>query len=135
VKVVTQEKGTLEILVVWSEKGLWESEWEPLRGTLWAGLLTIVKPEVMEHALRGWSKPLVMALGLPPSGALRKIPSEFRQCAQRGTCPLYEAKKCQPVATELPWCFEPEGIEDFQVKEAASRLIQVWHEAVYVVVT
>jgi hypothetical protein len=39
-----------------------------------------------------------------------------------------------PVAKELPWCFEPEGLEN-PVREAVSRLIQIWHESVYVVVT
>jgi len=134
VRVLTVEKGPLEILIIWSAKGLWESEWEPLRETPWAKLLTIVHPEVMEHALRGWSRPLVLALGLPPEGCLRKIPVEHRQCMQRGPCPLYESEKCHPIAKELPWCFEPEGLES-PVKEAVSRLIQVWHESVYAVVT
>jgi hypothetical protein len=135
VKVLTAEKGPLEILVVWSAKGIWEPEWEPLRETQWAELLTIVHPEVMEHALRGWSRPLVLALGLPPEGALRKIPVENRQCSQRGPCPLYDPKQCQPVAKELPWCFEPEGFSPGPLKDALVRLIQIWHEAVYVVVT
>lgn len=133
--MITQEKGPLEVLIVWSKDGKWESEWDALRETPWANLMTVVNPEIMEHALRGWSKPLTTALGLPPKGALRKIPEEQRQCLQRGPCPLYEAKKCYPAAKDLPWCFEPEGLEDQRVREAASRLIQTWHEGVYVVVT
>jgi len=135
VKVTTQEKGVLEILIVWSDKGIWEAEWEPLRETPWADLMTIVKPEVMEHALKGWSKPLVTALGLPPEGALRKIPVVGRQCGLRKDCALHEAGKCQPTAKELPWCYEPDGLESGPLRAAVSRLIQTWHEGVYVVVT
>jgi len=135
VKIETQEKGALEVLIVWGAVERWEPEWEPLRETFWAKLVTIVDAEVLEHALRGWSKPLVTALGLPPEGGLRKLPVENRQCMLRKTCPLFDGAKCQPTAKDLPWCFEPEGIEAVEVRTAVSRLIQIWHEGVYVVVT
>lgn len=134
IKVKTQEKGTLELLVVWAKDGAWEDEWEPLRGTPWGDLVSVVPEEAMEHALHGWSKPLVTALGLPPEGGLRKLPVEGKLCMRRKTCPLHNVKKCYPIAEELPWCYEPDGVASEEVRAAASKLIQTWHEGVYVVV-
>jgi hypothetical protein len=124
----------LEVLIVWDKNGAWEAEWEPLRGTPWGDLLSVVKPEDLEHALHGWSKPFVTALGLPPEGGLRKLPPEGKLCMQRRKCPLHNPKKCFPTAEELPWCYEPDGIESEAVRSAASKLVQLWHEGVYVVV-
>lgn len=134
VKILTQEKGEIQVLIVWPAKDAWEAEWEPLRGTPWGDLLSVVKPEDVEHALRGWSKPLTSSLGLPPEGGLRKIPAEAKLCMQRKGCPLYDVKKCFPTAEELPWCYEPDGVESDEVRALASKLIQTWHEGVYVVV-
>lgn len=135
VKLPTQEKGILEVEIVWGDGDHWESEWEPLRQTHWAGLMSVVPAEVMEHALRGWSKPLVSVLGLPPEGALRKIPPENRDCQMQGSCAIHDKSRCFPIAKELPWCFEPRMAESEAVRAAASRLVRLWHEGVYVVVT
>lgn len=135
VKIITQEKGSIEVLLIWSSKGVWESEWEPLRGTSWADLMTVVKSEVVEHALKGWSKPLMTAMGLPPEGALRKVPLESRVCKIRGECATHDPSKCKPVSKDLPWCYEPDGLESETLRTAAGRLLQAWREGVYVVVT
>lgn len=124
----------LDILVVTTKDGVWESEWRPLQGTAWAGLMTIVSKENMDHALHGYSKPLTAALGLPPEGCLRKVPLEHRECSLRNRCALYKPKLCVPSSPEVPWCFEPSGVEDGVVKTAVSRLIQTWKEGAYVVV-
>jgi hypothetical protein len=129
----TREKGELQLLAVWQKDGHWEPEWEPLRGTPFGDLLSVVPEETLNHALTGWSRPLVQALGISPEGALRKIPKEAQQCLRRSKCPLYDAK-CVPLAREMPWCFEPDGVKDDGVRYAASRVIEEWRAKVYVVI-
>lgn len=136
VKVVTQEKGVLEILLVWGKAEGWEPDFEPLR-TLpgWADLLTILDPEVVEHALRGWSRPLTSALGISPAGAIRKIPVASRACQTRFRCAIHDPNKCRPLSPEMPVCFEPDGLESRAAAASAAIVVLAWHEGVYVVVT
>lgn len=134
INLPTQEKGILDILLVVSTKGKWEREWMPLQGTPWENLVSIVPKESVDHALHGWSKPFVTALGLPPTGALRKVPVESRECSLRNRCVLYKSTVCLPSSPDLPWCFEPDGIEDGVVKAAAGKLLQLWKEGAYLVV-
>lgn len=77
---------------------------------------------------------MMSSLGLPPEGGLRKIPVEARVCMRRKECPFHDTKKCFPLAKELPWCYEPDGVASEEVRAIASKLIQTWHEGVYVVV-
>jgi len=132
-KLPTREKGDLQVLTIRETNGVWEPEWEPLRGTPIGDLLTVVNKDVLDHALRGWSKPLVGVLGLPPSGAKRKLPVVARECVQRNNCATYVASTCQPKSRDLPWCYEPDGLEG-KVKLAASKAIRFWHEGVYLIV-
>ena len=131
-RLVTKEKGPIEVLIVYSTAGTWEDDWEPLRGTPWGDLVTVVSKEAMDHALHGWSWPLAKALGLPPRSALRKVPVAGRECAQKETCPLFLPKNCHPSSDTLPWCFEPAGAGP--LAPFASKLVQTWREGVYVVV-
>lgn len=114
--------------------GLWEPEWEPLRGTVFGDQFSVISKETLEHALKRWSRPLVDALGIPPVGALKKIPVEGRECFRRGTCRLYNAKQCFPEAKNMAWCFEPDGVADETVRYAATRAFEYWRDGVYLVV-
>ena len=132
-KVDTKELGFLELYLIYDEGGVWEEEWLPLQGNEIAALFTVVPKDTVEHALRGWTSPLVKALGLPPKGALLKVPERARVCTLRGRCPFYDKAMCFPTAKKMPWCFEPELSDDPEARRLASEVIKYWREGVYVV--
>ncbi len=135
IKVPTREMGELRLLLISVEDGgLWEPEWEPLRGTVFGDQFSVITKEVLDHALKGWSRPLSDTLGIPPVGALRKIPLESRACFRREKCPLFNAKQCFPEAKIMAWCFEPDGVADGTVRYAATRAFEYWRSGVYLVV-
>jgi hypothetical protein len=135
VRLPTYEMGDLVLLLIRSTKGQWETEWEPLRGTVFGDLFTVVSKEVIDHALHRLSGPLVKALGLPPAGALRKIPLEFRKCQRRDKCPMFDPKRCFPEAKKMPYgCFESDGVEDPIARLQATQAIDLWRNGVYIVV-
>lgn len=128
--------GELRLLLISTEKdGSWEAEWEPLRGTTFGEQFSLVSKAAVEHVLHGWSKPLSDALGIPPEGALKKIPSESRVCFRRNVCPIFDSKQCFPEAKNMPWCFEPDGVAAEPVRYAATRAFEHWRDRVYLVVT
>lgn len=133
-KLKTQELGDLELQLIYQYGASWEPSWKPLQGALIASLLTVVSKEVWDHALAGWTRPLVQALGIPPDGALRKLPSADKLCEKRSICPYYHPKECQPKAKNMPWCFEPSGVRDPNARQLASELLSLWREGVYVLV-
>ncbi len=126
--------GDLNLLLIQETAGVWEEEWRPLQGTPLGDLFTVVSNSIMNDALKGWTKPFVAALRIPPEGALRKVPPESRVCLRRHKCPFYEARKCFPEAKQMPWCFEPEGMEPEEARRQATRAIESWREKVYLVV-
>ena len=134
VKLPTLEMGELHLLLISESKGVWEEEWEPLRGTVFGDQFTVLSKEVLDHGLHRWTKPLVDALGITPEGALRKIPRESRECFQRKRCPLYIPSRCFPESKNMPWCFEPDGVASEQVRHTATRAFEYWRDRVYLVV-
>lgn len=132
-KLPTREMGELEILAIWERRGVWE-DFQLLRGTRIGDQLSIVSQDDFDHALHRLSRPLVDRLGIPPAGALRKLPLAAKECANRMKCPLYKASECHPLAKKLPWCFEPDGLTNDEARQSAARLIQEWAQGVYVVV-
>jgi hypothetical protein len=134
IKIPTREMGELRILLISEENGQWEPEWEPLRGTIFGDQFSRISKETLEHALNRWSRPLVDTLGIPPVGALKKIPFEGRACFRRRTCPLFNPKQCFPEAKVMSSCFEPDGVPDEIVRYAATRAFEYWREGVYLVV-
>lgn len=134
VKVKTQEMGQVRLMLIREQGGTWEEEWEPLRGTVFGDQFTSTTKETIEHALKGWSRPLVDALGIPPEGALKKIPPESRQCFRRHVCPIYDQKICFPEARNMPFCFEPDGVAQEAVRYAATRAFEQWRDRVYLVI-
>lgn len=126
--------GELRLYLIRMEGGAWEPEWEPLRGTVFGNQFSVISKENVDHSLRGWTRPLVNALGISPEGALKKIPSVSRECFRRKTCPLYLAANCFPESSNMPWCFEPDGVVPEAVRYAATRAFEYWKDRVYIVV-
>lgn len=133
-KLKTSELGDLELYLVYQYGEKYETYWAPAQGLPFTSLLTVVPVEVMNHALRGWTSPLVKALGIPPDGALRKLSVENRVCERRDPCPFYHPKECVPLFPKMPWCFEPSGIEDSNARFLAAEAIKFWKQGVYIVV-
>ena len=130
VLIQTREIGKVTLVLVRQEAGTWEPDWEPLRTSALASIIPIIPRETIEHALRGYTRPLILALGLPPEGCLRKLPPEAKLCSQRRTCTLQRATDCSPTAKAMPWCYHPEGLPD-----KAAEAIALWREGVYLIVT
>lgn len=133
-KLPTLERGEIVVLAIDERNGTWESDWEPLRRTVFGDQLTIISRQTLDHALHGYSRPLSNALGIPPAGALLKIPEASRQCYVRRKCPFYDVRACRSDARKMPWCFEPDAFEDEEVRRAATQAIERWREGVYVLV-
>lgn len=122
------EMGTLQLYLIYCYGDAWEEEWLPMQGVL---DLPSVSKDVMDHALRGWTRPLVDSLGPPPKGKLLLLPRSARTCANKGTCPSFDAKQCGLLLKKMPWCFESEGLEP---RLLVAEVIKLWREEVYVVV-
>jgi hypothetical protein len=122
--------GSLELYLIYQYGDKWEEEWAALQGAVELDL-PVVSKETMDHALRGWTKPLVSQLGPPPQGKLLQLPKPARQCQHRKTCPLYDSKACGLMHRDMPWCFEPEGIHPGGL---AAEIVKLWRDEVYVVV-
>jgi hypothetical protein len=118
--------GRIELYLIYCVGDEWEEEWRPLQGAL---DLPIISKEDMDHALHGWTRPLVDQLGPPPEGMLRKLPS--RRCGNEESCPFFDKKTCTPLSKKMPWCFEPEGVAPGNL---SGEVIKLWRQKVYVVV-
>lgn len=118
--------GRIELYLIYSVGGEWEEEWRGLQGVL---NLPEVSKEDMDHALYGWTRPLVDQLGPPPEGMLRKLPSQ--RCANEKTCPFYNRKDCTALSKKMPWCFEPESLEPGNL---SGEVVKLWRQQVYVLV-
>lgn len=134
VTIPTQELGDLKTLLIYSEDGIWEAEWQCLQGTRVGDQLTVVPLTIVDHALRGWTYPLVSALGVPPVGALKKLPLASKVCQLRKSCTFYDNLQCFPEAKKLPWCYEPDGFDSVLVSKTTARAIMEWREGVYLIV-
>ncbi len=133
-KLIPRELGELQLYLIYAKGGDWEQAWKPLQGHPVGGLFTKTTKIVLDHALAGWSRPLVDALGIPPQGALRKLPEAQRQCVHRAKCSLYIARDCVPAAAKMPWCFQPSGMADEKIQQLVADAIRLWREGVYIVV-
>jgi hypothetical protein len=126
----TRELGRLNLYLIYVYGETWEKEWAALQGHPVASLLARVPHDVIEHAILGFSRPLVKALGLFPKGMLHKLP---QTCQNAKTCSLHIERDCRSTAKATPWCFEPEGL-DSSVRPLCADLVRLWREKVYVVV-
>lgn len=133
-RLATQELGPVEVFVIYCRDGKWEPEWEPIQGDPITKLFTYVSQETYDHALHGWSKPLVQGLGLSPDNVLRKLPVRARECAERSRCPMFDEKACSPQAKNMSWCFDPNVSDDATKRSLSSQIISLWREKVYVLV-
>lgn len=132
-KIDSFEMGFLELYLIYDEGGTWEPEWRALQGEEMTTLFTRVPKDTMDHALKGWTRPFITALGLSPEGCLIKLPTTARKCGTRERCSFFDKKLCFPTAKKMPWCFVPDGIEGEERIRLASEVIKFWREGVYVV--
>jgi hypothetical protein len=130
IKLKTREVGDLHLMLVRSTGGVWEDEWEPLRDAPWAEYLTRVDKATLDHALHGWTSPLVKALGPSPSMILHRISPDAQQCALWDQCVFYRKRDCTPKAPKMPNCFQPVGVP----AELGYEVVRLWRESVYVVI-
>lgn len=130
--IQTKEMDKIDLYLIYDYGGVWESEWRPLQGHDVTKLFTHVAHDTIEHAILGWSSPLVKSLGLFPEGCLHKLPS--RECHNAKTCSLYVKGDCRVTAKKKPWCFEPLGFEESDARRLMVEAIRLWRERVYVVV-
>jgi len=122
--------GEITLFIIWASEDGWGT-WDAVRTTSFAPLLSVIPQSVMDHALRGWTKPLVDALGLPPEGSLRKMPASAKQCEQRQKCIFFEKHKCHPFSKLMPWCYEP---ADVGGAPFTADILSHWRKGVYVIV-
>ena len=131
----SHEMGRITLLAIKADaEGQWEPDWEPLRGSVFGDQFSLITKTILDHALHGLSRPLTEALGIPPAGALRKIPKPSRECFLRHKCTFYERDQCFVGAPKRPWCFEPDEIQSEDVRKAATKAIEEWEQGVYLVV-
>lgn len=122
--IISREMGRIELYLIYNYGGVWEEEWRPLQGAM---DIPEVTKAVLDHALYGWTKPIVDALGPPPQGHLRLLSS--RLCSHEDQCPFYEKRNCSVLSPKMPWCFEPEGISPGNL---AAEVVKLWRQEVYV---
>ena len=129
VKLQTREMGDLHLLLVRSVAGEWESDWAALRDSPYAEFLTRIEKETLDHALHGWTSPLVKKLGPSPQMILHRLSPDNRQCALWADCVFYRKRDCVPKAPKMPSCFEPRDLPT----ELGQEMLRVWRESVYIV--
>lgn len=122
------EVGPLDLYLIHQYGEAWEETWRPMQGVL--DLPSISKAD-MDHALHGWTRPLVDQLGPPPRGKLLQLPLAARACASKTTCVTYSAATCDLLNKRMPWCFQPATLEPLDL---TSEVIRLWREGVYVLV-
>ena len=120
--------GTVELYLIYDEGGTWEKEWREFKG-IWD--LPVISKADMDHALRGWTRPLVDQLGPPPKGRLILLPAAAKGCASQSACPFFNKRRCGALLTKMPWCFEP---AETNAGNLAAEVIKLWREGVYVLV-
>lgn len=126
--------GFVEVLAIWEREGQWEDDWEPLRSTVVGDQFSLCSQDALDHALKGLSRPLTDALGPEPAGCLRKLGKAATECERRRECPFYDRRNCLITAKKMPWCFEPDIELDQEVRQCATKAIELWREGVYLVI-
>lgn len=131
IKLQTRELGALHVMLVRSEHDVWETYWAPLREHPLCRWLPRIPRETLDHALHGWTYPLVQVLGYEPKMILHGIArQEASECGARKGCPLYRAKDCIPTARNMPHCFVVGGLSG----DLGHEVLRLWRDSVYVVV-
>jgi hypothetical protein len=129
----TKEMGNLPLFVIERRDANWEPQWAPLEHTAFASVVTIISKEIFDHASYGWTSPLVKALGLGPSGCLRKLPVISQQCYARSRCIHYDKKRCNILSKGMPLCFDPDGLANPDARRLGMEAISLWREGVHII--
>lgn len=133
-RLATVELGFLELYLIYRYGERFEADWAPLEAHGISGLFTYVSKDTMDHALRGFTRPLVHGLGLAPVGCLRKLPVANRECEHRVGCQFYDRAGCVVTAKKLPPCFQPAGVEGDVARQLGHDVVALWREGVFIVV-
>jgi len=133
-KLATVEMGLLDLFLVYQYGAAFEPDWASLQGNPLVDTFTVVSKEVMDHALHGFTRPLVQKLGLAPASCLLKIPPANRECEHRVECPFYDRTECTPTSKKLPNCFQPSGVEGDDARQLGYAVVTLWREGVFIVV-
>lgn len=129
IKLTTREMGDLNVMLVRCVQGRWEAAWEALQTSPYGQFVTVVPQQVIDHALLGWTSPLVKALGPAPNLILHRLSPDSKQCSQREGCLFYRKQDCLPKAPKMPSCFELAGLP----ADISYELLRLWRESVYMV--
>lgn len=133
-KLPTKEMGDLQLYLIYQTGAEWEKEWAALQSHPIASLFTVVSKETMDAALLGSTSSLVKQLGLPPIGAIHKLPLINQVCSLRNECVSFTRHLCVPEHKKMPVCFQPDGVEGTEARQLAADVIRHWREKVYVIV-
>jgi hypothetical protein len=95
-----------------------------------AKLIPVVSGETFSHALHGYVRPLVLALGPAPQALLKLTPTQV--CALKDECIMYDRTRCRPHKM-LPECWLPDEVPP-SAREAVATVTLAWAEGRYVVV-
>jgi hypothetical protein len=104
-----REWGKLQLAVIQETDGTWPEH--PQLCTVLSALavhFTRVSDEVYQHAMAGYTAPLLAKLGVPPAVVLRRVVPPLSLCWSRKGCPAYQLKTCVVTSGVLPVCFLPD---------------------------
>lgn len=109
-----------------------ESPWgvlTPVLGTSWERAFPIVKKQDIEHALRGHTLPLLNSVGRDPKAWGKMVEGV---CAERKTCPTFNAKTCFPCG-KTPDCYSTPW-EDPEFSLILTQIVLRWRDGEYVLI-
>lgn len=130
----TRELGNLSLYLIYQKADQYEETWRAIQGLEIAQGFTVITKEVLNQALLGWTSPFVKQLGIPPVGALVKLPTVNKLCEAREKCPMYTPRECVPQYKKMPWCFQPAGLSSDEQRRLAADVVQMWRAKTYIVV-
>jgi len=103
----------------------------PLRGTVWADQIPVVKGSVMSDAMHGWATGLMRVIGPEPKYLLGRITEAEGRCSLVHECAMV-TPHCYPCQ-KLPDCYEaPLSTPD--ASHVAALVAMAWKEGRYIVV-
>lgn len=130
----TKELGDLSVFIIYEQASAYEAAWAPVQGLPFTDSFTRVPKAIWDHALKGWTSPLVKALNLPPKGAILKLSKAEKTCEVQNTCPMFTSGECTPLYKKMPWCFQPGGLANLDQRRLGADAIQMWRENTYIIV-
>ncbi len=104
---------------------------KPLEGTFWLNNIPVVSKESFNHALNGWTIPILREIGPQPEGIFKKIPKTYCSQLLDKTCISADKATCYPNK-KVPICYEASFPVEPLARVAASAVVSAWREGAYV---